>query len=528
MPLETPDSNSVRFQKTVLVIVRSETVLTRMDELCSALFASMAIQCLFTVPKPISRFDRGVEAAIRERGCIYVPWGEVLSRTFDLAISASPNGNFELIDAPLVVMQHGPALSKEEALSDTVRLMERLRTRVRPTVLACPTDPEELDAIPQSIRTEIVGDPVFDSMVAYANLRQSFREDLDVGGHRLVTLSSTWGPDCLISRHPRLVRTLLETLPSNRFRVALILHPYVWQAHGEWQIRAWLRRELQAGLLLIPHRSGWQATILASDLIIGDHGSVTHYAASAGIPTVRPSEVGAAPTIRTPIARQTESVAVTVASEQEIVRRALLAEPVGMPHARTDAFSCVGKSLQQLQRLFHELLDLEIAETPPERCIPIAPPIPIASPTGLYRTVTTCSSAGGMALMATDSYPASLPCEDFAYDGRLIADGTTADTHAIAQADVLVVAAEATDEDEAVRVARTHLDRHPNLKTVIVMVATGWVLLGRKGGCTAATAATDLESIPTTGAILFMVEHGIESALIGNGEQRTPIRIRPL
>ncbi|GAA3352866.1 hypothetical protein [Saccharopolyspora gregorii] len=38
--------------------------------------------------------------------------------------------------------------------------------------------------------------------------------------------------------------------------------------------------------MLVPPEFGWRATLIASDYLIGDHGSVTTYGAVLGIPTL--------------------------------------------------------------------------------------------------------------------------------------------------------------------------------------------------------------------------------------------------
>jgi hypothetical protein len=87
------------------------------------------------------------------------------------------------------------------------------------------------------------------------------------------------------------VITLLGALPSDEYRVALVLHPNVWSWYGEFQIESlWLDRARDAGLLLLPPDNGWKAALISADLVIGDQGSVTLYAAALDKP-VRYSSV---------------------------------------------------------------------------------------------------------------------------------------------------------------------------------------------------------------------------------------------
>ena len=115
-------------------------MLNRLDELCEVLFADVRIQCVFTVPEPRSEFDRDIPEKILTRGGVLIAWQEAISRRFDLAIAASPNGPIELLRAPLMVMQHGPALVKAAAKQDTQGMLSRLARRSDNTVVLEPTD----------------------------------------------------------------------------------------------------------------------------------------------------------------------------------------------------------------------------------------------------------------------------------------------------------------------------------------------------------------------------------------------------
>lgn len=47
-------------------------------------------------------------------------------------------------------------------------------------------------------------------------------------------------------------------------------------------MRSWLADCLRDGLLLVPPEEGWRAAVVASDVVLGDHGSTTQYAAAIG------------------------------------------------------------------------------------------------------------------------------------------------------------------------------------------------------------------------------------------------------
>lgn len=79
---------------------------------------------------------------------------------------------------------------------------------------------------------------------------------------------------------------MLAALPYDEFRVAAIVHPNVWSEHGSWQIRDLLAPALDAGLMLVLHIHAWRSALVAADVVVGDHGSVTLYGAALGKPVL--------------------------------------------------------------------------------------------------------------------------------------------------------------------------------------------------------------------------------------------------
>ncbi|MGN5379425.1 hypothetical protein ACQ4WX_25445 [Streptomyces lasalocidi] len=99
-------------------------------------------------------------------------------------------------------------------------------------------------------------------------------------------ISSTWGRTSLLGSHPDLFARVLGELPCDEYRVAAIVHPNVWAAHSTWQLGVLQAAALDAGLLLMPPVHAWRAALVAADVVIGDHGSVTLYGASLGTPVL--------------------------------------------------------------------------------------------------------------------------------------------------------------------------------------------------------------------------------------------------
>ena len=66
-------------------------------------------------------------------------------------------------------------------------------------------------------QTEVLGDPVFDSMLQARHRRDEFRDALDIGDRKLVVLSSTWGRLSAFSARPQMFSELLSLLPADEF-----------------------------------------------------------------------------------------------------------------------------------------------------------------------------------------------------------------------------------------------------------------------------------------------------------------------
>ncbi|AXK37871.1 hypothetical protein DVA86_34015 [Streptomyces armeniacus] len=169
--------------------------------------------------------------------------------------------------------------------------------------------PEQLErlgsACPEAVPTAVLaGDPCYDRLLAALPQRAAFRRALGVGPEqRLVVLSSTWSPRSLFGDShdgtipeggddtaagplPWLLPRIASELPADEYRTVAVLHPNIWYGHGPGQLRAWLERARRAGLTLIPPLEGWRQALIAADCVLGDHGSVTFYAASLGTPVL--------------------------------------------------------------------------------------------------------------------------------------------------------------------------------------------------------------------------------------------------
>ena len=131
----------------------------------------------------------------------------------------------------------------------------------------------------------VVGDSCYDCIRASVPQRALYRAALGIRpDQQFVLVTSTWGPHSRLAQAHGLLDRLMSELPREQYRVALLLHPNAWNAHGEWQIRSWLAGLRRACGGPVSQHSDWRGVLVAADRIVGDHGSMSLYGAAAGVP----------------------------------------------------------------------------------------------------------------------------------------------------------------------------------------------------------------------------------------------------
>ncbi|MFD0416457.1 hypothetical protein ACFVHO_21575, partial [Streptomyces sp. NPDC127108] len=248
----------------------------------------------------------------------------------------------------------------------------------------------------------VVGDPCMDRLRASLPFRAEYRAALGVRpDQRLLVLSSTWGRRSLLGAAGDLVLRALAELPHDSFRVLAAVHPNAWYGHGGWQLRSWLRPHLDAGLLLPPPAGGtWQAALCAADAFIGDHGSVTLYAAGLGLPGLLGAfdEDGVAagsPMAALGGALPRVSPAHPLAAQLERAARDQPTDP-RLAAVTSQITSHPGEAPARLRRLCYRMLDLDeptapLAPRPVDvpRDLPPTPRSPVELPLFVEALVTT-------------------------------------------------------------------------------------------------------------------------------------------
>ncbi|MCR6490664.1 hypothetical protein M8542_48490 [Amycolatopsis sp. OK19-0408] len=404
--------NTAPVERTILVVVHTVTALNRLQDLLTVFDSDRRVQLVYTIPGA-SAIESGVERELARLGAALLSWQQALATEFDLAISVHNSGNLHDIAAPLAVLSHGIGYTKyssrkpeagsrkpeagsrkpeagnrkpETGNRDVYGLSAQWLLHggsVVPSaiILSHEAELERLAAtVPAATAAAVIaGDPCFDRLAASYRSRDTYRKTLGADANtRIVFVSSTWGRNSLFGRFPELIARVLAELDLDNHVVCTALHPNIWYAHGPAQIELWLGDCLRAGLRLVPPARGWQQALLAADVVLGDHGAVTGYAAALGKPTllatfpqddvVARSAIGALGRT-TPHLDQHRPLAVQL---DEII-----AAPHGDGEVRRLATSVPDESAALLRSTFYGLMNLPEPSTaallPSYRAVDLAP-----------------------------------------------------------------------------------------------------------------------------------------------------------
>jgi hypothetical protein len=268
-------------------------------------------------------------------------------------------------------------------------------------VLAHETELDRLTAITPAAASigVVAGDPAYDRMVASRHLRMHYREALGVAPEQqLITVCTTWSQRSLLGSWPELFREVAACLPRDEYRTVALVHPNVWHGHGAWQVGTWFADARRAGLTLIGPTEGWQAALLASDLIIGDYGASTCYGASLDLPVLLaaypPDEVASGSVgelLGTLATRLNRHETLRAQIEHALTDHA----PGRFAPVRDLMTSCPGEAIERLRALCYRHMRLPVPGTAP--VTPVIPPELIAIPrkpvTAEYVVCTLTASA---------------------------------------------------------------------------------------------------------------------------------------
>ncbi|MEV7868719.1 hypothetical protein AB0P17_22095 [Streptomyces sp. NPDC088124] len=289
-----------RTRRRVLVVVHTVIAGQRLLDAIRLLEGDIRVQTIFTQAPDV--FSHGVSEFLDRLGGLVLPWSQAVQTSFDLALAAG-HGSLHDLQAPVVVIPHGAGHNKITAFAQrgrpvihrSVHGLSRQRLvrdgAVVPEAIVL-AHHEELARLgrecPEALpAAEVVGDPCFDRVAASLAFRALYRQALGIGARqKLVLACSTWGPDSLLGQGWDTLQRLVTELPGDEYRIAVLLHPHVWNAHGDWQVRTWLAELVRSGLIVVSPRGDWAGTVVAADRIVGDHGSVSLYGAMTSAPVL--------------------------------------------------------------------------------------------------------------------------------------------------------------------------------------------------------------------------------------------------
>lgn len=288
--IDAPEWLTRTTKRTVLVAVHTIVAGQRLLDIIDLVESDPRIQVVFTAAPDV--FDVDVPRFLRDIGAAIIPWRQATRERFDLALAAWST-DIGRLHAPVLLLPHGAGYGKRSpsALGSVYglghnELIDAGRVLPASIVLSHNAQLDLLAAqCPAALPVaEVVGDPCYDRLCVSLGRRAAYRAALGVEpDQQFVAVASTWGPNGLFGRFPDLVTDLACTLDPKRYRVAMLLHPAAW-AHGRRQLGAWLVRAREAGLMLFEPTRDWRGVLVAADQVIGDHGSVSTYAAAIGRP----------------------------------------------------------------------------------------------------------------------------------------------------------------------------------------------------------------------------------------------------
>ncbi|ANZ38021.1 hypothetical protein BBK82_20120 [Lentzea guizhouensis] len=282
-----------RVEFDILVVARNHTSTDRVLEVLHGLGDHLKPAIKFTIDAG-SKFARQLGRRLEEMDAEELPWEEAKSRQWDLIIAAHADSRLGELTGPILVMPHGVGYNRkrlestggEQAAVGTSAHELMSNGRVYASLI-CLSHEEQRARLCEDARGHgiVVGDPVLDRLRAGTLLRRDIRRELGAGRRTVVSISTTWNEYSTLGTRPDVYRRLVAQLPADEYLVLAVFHPNVWFGRSPYEIRHDFRDELDSGLVLVDQTT-WQAALIAADIVIGDHGSVTNYGVALDLPVL--------------------------------------------------------------------------------------------------------------------------------------------------------------------------------------------------------------------------------------------------
>jgi hypothetical protein len=316
-----------------------------------------------------SNFNNHVAAMFDALGAQLVKHGE-LDVHVDFIMTATENANVDDVHAPIFYLPHGVGMHKNLPISGKVGMkVSGTVDQLRPNSVVGMSYGSSQNGV-------LVGDPSYDQMLNSGHLVHVYRKVLGVRQRKLIVIASTWSEHSLMGRFPKLAAELLSQLDYDEYALAIVMHPNIWDYDSALEIERIFRHEVSSGACIIKPDQGWQATLLAADVVIGDHGSLSLYAAAIGKPLLLTSKTSQ--TTENTVMDTLLDHAPILIPELDIAQQihAVLALP-NLQHIGQRAFPLPRQSLSIIQKISYQRLNL----------VPLAPPeeLPAAKPSTISR-----------------------------------------------------------------------------------------------------------------------------------------------
>ncbi|MFK0295518.1 translation initiation factor 2 [Streptomyces sp. NPDC090442] len=471
--------------KSVLFAVRSAVALHRLLDALPVFAGDPRIRRHFTLV-PGSAFAAEALGALDGAGARLVPWDDAVRTSYDLVLAASPKGDLDRLRGPLVLLPHGAGFGKSlpgEGSADSASGLDAtflIRDGVPLADLHALAHGAQVAALTERCpaaapRAAVVGDPTLDRLLASRGRRERYRAALGTGGRRLVVLTSTWGPESLLARHPGLPARLVAELPQDAYQVALVLHPNDHSETGAQDLAEWLAPAVAGGLLVPRPYEEWAAVLVAADAVLTDHGSTALYAAALDRPLLAVCDGGTELLPGSPMARLL--AAVPAFRSPDDLDAAVARHRPGSVRALADgAFAERGRALERLRAAVYGRLGLSPPAAPAEpRLLP--PPRRTAPAPVAWAVRTTVTGT----TVTVERHP---PGGDGPL-GHLAVEEDAASVRHARSAAVLLRRARPGSGDTAWTAGgwTTHaLARYPGRRTAAVLLAADRCVLRRPGG----------------------------------------------
>lgn len=409
-PLRSVPPPALAPKRTVAVVWEHQASVDRLNDIVPDLLEQdRRVECVYVHAKDSSRFGRSLEQHVREFDGKLVTWDWATdpAREFDLVLAANSgyDSRLEYLPGPVLRLSHGVGFNKiqrpgpgygpplaDPPVKGAVPSTLVRHGRVVPAAIGVAHENQRevlRTVVPETGDiTRVVGDPAFDRASADRARRAELRRAMGAADdQRLVLLSSTWAPDSLFWRHQELLDRSVSELSSG-YAVVAVLHPGVWLRYSPRQIRGWYEQARRRGLRILEPTSPWLAACLGADVVIGDQGSVTYYAAGLGAAVLmaggQPENILAGSQVAE-LHRSSRHYRADLPLEPQVERALSEHRPDSAEHWAGLLTSVPGRSHALLRSLVYELLDLPEPEGP-------AAPSPLAVPRFLAEGGAACAA----------------------------------------------------------------------------------------------------------------------------------------